>query len=118
MGCYSFKKLRKLGIFSKSAYKKVEASSSGAAVYQCIQMARENNYKIIGIQKKGGTIFCRKGNEKQWKPNTAIKTLNPKKCKANVGLRKSIFVYRQNLGMKYSTLTMWYTSMHARWPHG
>ena len=113
MGCYSFKKLRKLGIFSKSAYKKVEASSSGAAVYQCIQMARENNYKIIGIQKKGGTIFCRKGNEKQWKPNTAIPNLKPKKCKKNVGRRKSIFVYRQNQGIKYSILTVWYSGAPA-----
>ena len=117
MGCYSFKELKKLEIFGKSAYQTVKASS-GTALDQCIQIACENNYEIIGIQKIGLTIFCRKGNERRWKPNTAIKTLNPKKCKANVGLRKSIFVYRQNLGMKYSTLTMWYTSMHARWPHG
>jgi len=96
MGCYSFKKLKILGIFGKSAYKKVKASS-GTGLDKCIQMARENDYEIIGIQKIGRNIFCRKGNETQWKPNAAIPTLNPKRCKANVGSRKSIFVYRQSL---------------------
>lgn len=97
MGCYSFKELKKLQIFGKSAYQTVEASS-GTALDQCIQIPCENNYEIIGIQKIGQTIFCRKGNVRQWKPNPAIPTLSPKKCKANVGSRKSIFVYRQNLG--------------------
>lgn len=92
MGCYNFKELKKRGIFGKSAFK----ASSGRAVDQCIQIACENNYEIIGIQKIGRTIFCRKGNERRWKPNTVIPTLDPKKCKANVGSRKSIFVYRQN----------------------
>ena len=103
MGCYSFKELKKLKIFSKSAYKTVKASS-GTAVDQCIQMACENDFEIVGIQKIGPTIFCRKGNERQW--NAAIPTLPAKKCKANLGSRKSIFVYRQNLGIKYSVLIM------------
>lgn len=105
MGCYSFKKLKILGIFGKSVYKRVKASS-GTGVDKCIQMARENDYEIIGIQKIGRNIFCRKGNEMQWKPNAAIPTLNPKRCKANVGSRKSIFVYRQSLGIIYSLLTI------------
>ena len=113
MGCYSFKDLKELGIFGKSAYKKVKASS-GAAVDQCLQMACENDYEIIGIQKIGRNIFCRKGNERQWKPNAT--TLNPKKCEANVGSRKSIFVYRQNQGIKYSILTI-YACMHAQCPY-
>ena len=110
MGCYNFKELKKLKIFGKSAYKTVEASS-GTAVDQCIQKACENDYEIIGIQKIKGTIFCRKGNERQWKPNAAIPTLNPKKCKSNLGSRKSVFVYRQNLGKK--VLIICYTCMHV-----
>ena len=98
MGCYSFKKLKMMGIFGKSVYKRVKASS-GTAVDQCVQMACENDYKIIGIQKLGRNIICRTGNEMQWKPNAAIPILNPKKCKANVGSRKSIFVYRQRQGI-------------------
>jgi len=105
MGCYSFKNLEILGIFGKSAYMKVKASS-GTGLEKCIQLAGESDYKMIGIQKIGRKNFCRKGNEMQWKPNAAISTLNPNRCKANVGSRKSIFVYRQSLGIIYSILTI------------
>ena len=57
MGCYSFKELKKQEIFGKCAYLTVKASS-GTALDQCIQIARENNYEIIGIQKIGQTIFA------------------------------------------------------------
>ena len=113
MGCYSFKKLKKRGIFGKSAYKKVKASSR-TAVDQCIQMARENGYEIIGIQRKRQTIICRKGNERQWKLNTAIPTLNPWKCKPNI---RPIFVYRQKPGINYSILAMCYTFIRVQWSH-
>ena len=113
MGCYSFKKLKKRKIFGKSAYKKGKALS-GTTVYQCIQMARENGYEIIGIQRKRQTIFCRKGNERQSKLNTPIPTLNPWKCKPNI---RSIFVYRQNPGINYSILAMCYTFIRVQWSH-
>jgi len=105
MGCYSFKRLKTLGIFGKSAYMKVKASS-GTGPDKCIQMAREKGYEIIGIQKIRKNIFCRKGKETQWKPDASLPRLNPKKCKGNVGSRTSIFVYRQSLGIIYSILTI------------
>ena len=67
MGCYRFKDLKKLGIFGKSAYKKVSASS-GAAVNQCLQMACENDYEIIGIQKIGRNHFLPERERKTMEP--------------------------------------------------
>ena len=100
VGCYRFKELKMLGIFGKTSYKKVKASS-GTAVNQCIQMASDNNYSIIGIQKLRRNIVCRKGNKRLWKPEAAISKLDSKKCKANVGSRKAIVVYQKTLGIKY-----------------
>ncbi|KAL9968259.1 hypothetical protein ACROYT_G026611 [Oculina patagonica] len=95
VGCYSLKKLRKLKIFGKESYKKTRVTSA-TPFDQCIPEAKENNYEIIGIQKIKKSIICRKGNEKQWKPDAAIKKLNPKKCKNDVGSKRSIFIYRRS----------------------
>ena len=94
-----------LRIFSKAAYKKFKASS-GTPVDKCIQMASHNRNEIIGIQKIGRKIFCRRGNERLWTPDAAIQKLNPKKCKGNVGSRKNIFVYQQSLGMRNSIMAI------------
>ncbi len=101
MGCYSFKKLKNKKIFGKEAYKKTKATPA-TPFDQCIPEAMKNNYEIIGIQKIKKNIICRKGNEDQWNSNAAIKKLNPKKCKNDVGSRKTIFIYQksQNPGKK------------------
>ena len=105
MGCYSFKKLKKLQIFGQEAYKKTKATS-GTPLAKCITEAFENNYKIIvGIQKTRINIICRKGNEKQWKPDEKKKldpNINAKKMsgprkpslstrKAKIQVKKLIF---------------------------
>ncbi len=90
-------------VFGKDAYKKTKATSA-TPFDQCIPEAKVNDYEIIGIQKIKKNIVCRNGNAEQWKPDAAIKKLDPDDCKNDVGSKKSIFIYRksqsQNPGKK------------------
>ena len=92
VGCYSLRILRKQKIRIGKTFKQFEAKPPGTPLEKCGQSAKEKNVKLFGIQEKKGKILCREIDEKSWNPN--VKTA--KKCKNNIGFKKSVFIYRKN----------------------